>query len=27
VPMFDEGDLTAFIGICQGLERELFAEA
>jgi len=25
VPMFDEGDLTAFIGICQGLERELFA--
>ncbi len=27
VPMFDEGDLAAFIGICQGLERELFAEA
>jgi len=28
LPMFDEGDLRAFIGICQGLERELFvAEA
>ncbi|WP_243670372.1 hypothetical protein [Methanoculleus chikugoensis] len=27
-PMFDEDDLKAFIGICQGgLERELFAEA
>ena len=25
VPMFDEDDLVAFIGICQGLERELFA--
>ena len=25
VPMFDEDDLLAFIGICQGLERELFA--
>ncbi|PKL62761.1 MAG: type I restriction endonuclease subunit R [Methanomicrobiales archaeon HGW-Methanomicrobiales-2] len=24
MPMFDEGDLVAFIGICQGLERELF---
>ena len=28
MPMFDEGDLREFIGICQGLERELFvAEA
>jgi len=28
MPMFDEGDLRAFVGICQGLERELFvAEA
>ena len=28
LPMFDEGDLRAFIGICQGLERELYvAEA
>ncbi|WOF16119.1 DEAD/DEAH box helicase [Methanoplanus sp. FWC-SCC4] len=28
LPMFDEGDLRAFIGICQGLEQELFvAEA
>lgn len=23
-PMFDEGDLRAFIGICEGLEQELF---
>ncbi|WP_245618872.1 type I restriction-modification enzyme R subunit C-terminal domain-containing protein [Methanogenium cariaci] len=28
LPMFDEGDLRAFIGICQGLEQELYvAEA
>jgi type I restriction enzyme R subunit len=28
VPMFDENDLKAFIGICKGLEKELFkAEA
>jgi len=24
-PMFDEGDLAAFVDICRGLERELFA--